>query len=93
MIDLSAYTWQDEAACYGMPNVLFFGPEEEKKPAREVRELKAKAVCAGCVVRSECLDFGLGQRGGVFGGMNDEERDAERRRRARRAARAAAGVA
>ena len=38
--------WQDEAACRGRDVVLFFGPDGERQPEREIRERKAKAVCA-----------------------------------------------
>lgn len=93
MIDLSATDWMDDAACRGLPVVLFFGPEEERKAAKEAREREAKSVCAGCPKRERCLEFGMGQKGGIYGGFNQDERDAERRRRARRAARASAGVA
>lgn len=93
MIDTSAFNWQDDAACRGLPMVLFFGPEGEEKPARLKREKQAKRICGGCPKRERCLEFGLSQRGGVFGGKNDDERAVERRRRARRAAKASAGVA
>ena len=36
--------WQDEAACRGREVVLFFGPDGERQPERDVRERKAKAV-------------------------------------------------
>lgn len=85
MIDTSAFNWQDGAACRGLPMVLFFGPEEEKKADKEIREKAAKSVCAGCDVRSECLDFGMGQKGGIYGGKNADERGALRRRRSRKA--------
>lgn len=44
---------------------------------------KAKAVCSGCPVRTECLAHALDQRieHGVWGGMTDRERRALLRRR------------
>jgi len=71
--------------------LLFFGPDDETAPEREIRERKAKAVCASCPVRAECLDYVLRNsvRYGIWGGLNERERSLERRRRARRAASAA----
>ena len=51
--------WQDEAACRGRDVVLFFGPDGERQPEREIRERKAKAVCAACPVRAECLTYAV----------------------------------
>ena len=64
---------------------LFFGPDGEQRPEREVREARAKAVCASCPVRAQCLDDALrnSTKHGVWGGLNEEERVRERRRRAR----------
>ena len=79
-------SWQDRAACRGMDAPLFFGPDDETRPEREIREAKAKAVCQRCPVRGQCLDFALRNsiRYGIWGGLNVEERARERRRRARR---------
>ena len=84
--------WQDEAACRGREVVLFFGPDGERQPEREIRERKAKAVCAACPVRAECLSYAVSrpEKYGTWGGLNEEERSSERRRRMRRAN--AAGV-
>jgi WhiB family transcriptional regulator, redox-sensing transcriptional regulator len=78
--------WQDRAACRGMDGLLFFGPANEPRPDREIREAKAKAVCQLCPVRTQCLDYALRNaiRHGIWGGLDDEERARERRRRARR---------
>lgn len=65
-IDLS---WQDKANCLGLdPNIFFV---EMGTLATE-----AKAVCAGCVVRQDCLEYALRihQRIGIWGGMTDKER-------------------
>jgi WhiB family redox-sensing transcriptional regulator len=41
---------------------------------------RAKAVCAGCSVREQCLEWALsaGQTDGVWGGMSEDERWAHR---------------
>ncbi len=80
------WSWQDRAACTGMDRRLFFGPDDEPRPDREIREAKAKAVCKRCPVRVQCLDYALRHsiRHGICGGLNEEERARERRRRARK---------
>jgi WhiB family transcriptional regulator, redox-sensing transcriptional regulator len=79
-------SWQDRAACRGMDVLLFFGPDDQADPEREIREAKAKAVCALCPVRAQCLDYALQNsiKYGIWGGLNEEERARERRHRARR---------
>jgi hypothetical protein len=60
--------------------VLFFGPDGERQPERDVRERKAKAICAQCPVRTECLDYALSrpEKYGTWGGLNEDERASER---------------
>jgi WhiB family transcriptional regulator, redox-sensing transcriptional regulator len=74
--------WQEEAACRGLDVLLFFGPDREPRPEREIREAKAKAVCQTCQVRTKCLDYALRNsiRYGIWGGLNGEERARERLR-------------
>jgi|SRR5271165_723954 len=78
--------WQDAAACRAEDVILFFGPDGERQPEREIRERKAKALCASCPVRMDCLNYALSrpEKYGSWGGMNEDERAAERRRRMRR---------
>ena len=54
-----SWGWQDAAACRGEDLVLFFGPDGERQPEREIRERKAKQICMGCPVRTECLDYAV----------------------------------
>ncbi len=46
---------------------------------------RAKAVCAGCPVRAECLEFALAndERWGVWGGTSERQRRAMRAVRVR----------
>jgi WhiB family redox-sensing transcriptional regulator len=69
-----------------MDVLLFFSPDDEPRPERQIRKAKAKAACRLCTVRVQCLDYALRNsiRHGVWGGLNEEERARERRRRARR---------
>ena len=82
-------SWQGRAACRDA-NVmmLFFGPDCETRPEQDVRERRAKAVCFACPLRTECLDYALGNPVGygIWGGLNWKELSLERRRRARRVA-------
>src|SRR5258707_14099848 len=77
--------WQDDAACRGKDVVLFFGPDGERQPERDVRERKAKAVCGSCPVRIDCLNYAVArpEKYGTCGGLDEDERSLERRRRMR----------
>jgi len=79
-------SWQDRAACADMDARVFFAADGERPPEREIREAKAKAICARCPVRAQCLDCALSNsiKHGIWGGLNQEERARERRHRARR---------
>jgi WhiB family redox-sensing transcriptional regulator len=76
--------WQRGAACGGARAWLFFGPDGETPAERARRDPRAKAICAACPVRTECLDYALAHhvRHGIWGGLNGEERFRERLRRA-----------
>ena len=78
--------WRDEAACRGLDTEVFFPPSEDEADAAA-----AKAVCAVCPVREECLEWAVAtnQPDGVWGGLTATERRRLRRRR-REAARVAA---
>jgi WhiB family transcriptional regulator, redox-sensing transcriptional regulator len=62
--------WRRSAACLGRDTNLWYPEGAQRRNARE-----AKAVCQGCPVRAECLDFAIkhGERG-VWGGLNEYER-------------------
>jgi WhiB family redox-sensing transcriptional regulator len=74
-----------DAACKGEDLGLFFGPDSEFVAARRDREAKAKAICARCPVRPDCLAYALdtGEAYGVWGGANEDERRAMLRQRRR----------
>ena len=81
------WSWQDEGACRNEDLNIFFGPDGERQPERDIRERKAKAICADCPVRIDCLNYALSrpEKYGTWGGLNEDERSSERRRRMRRA--------
>lgn len=80
------FDWQDRAACRPADLFLFFGPEIETDQAREDREAKAKAICAGCPVRRQCLSHAVVTpvQWGVWGQAGERERAQIRRNYLRR---------
>ena len=69
------HRWMVDAACREHPEVNFH-------PDGFDGFLKAKAICAGCLVRPECLSYAIehGEGYGVWGGTNERERRRLRRR-------------
>jgi WhiB family transcriptional regulator, redox-sensing transcriptional regulator len=77
LLTAPATTWQQRGLCREGDSSIFFPPTHfEHKPEREAREAKAKAICARCPVRSECLEWALETREpfGVWGGYSELER-------------------
>ncbi len=69
--------WQAAAACSGEMGSVFYPPlRRERKALRVSRENRAKAVCATCIVRTECLQHATAheERYGIWGGMTQVER-------------------
>jgi WhiB family redox-sensing transcriptional regulator len=70
-------SWQHRGACRGPHATVFFPPPQfERKHERTERELRAKEICAGCSVVSDCLEYALEIREphGIWGGLNENER-------------------
>lgn len=60
-----------------MDGEVFFPPSTfEPKQQREERESAAKAICEGCQVRVECLEWSIATQEphGVWGGLSESER-------------------
>ena len=77
-------TWRVAASCRGDDAVHFFAPNHmERKPEKDAREGRARAICAGCPVRDACLDHALsvGEPHGIWGGLNELQRRRLLRRR------------
>jgi WhiB family redox-sensing transcriptional regulator len=84
VIDIRSTGWQLLAACRGEDSSYFFAPNYfEKRAEKDGREAVAKAICARCPVRGECLEYALGIREahGIWGGLNEMERRALLRQR------------
>jgi WhiB family transcriptional regulator, redox-sensing transcriptional regulator len=61
--------WRLDALCAETDPEAFF-------PEKGGSTREAKRVCAGCAVRSECLEYALGndERFGIWGGLSERER-------------------
>ncbi|MDP9069424.1 MAG: WhiB family transcriptional regulator [Actinomycetota bacterium] len=82
---LDELEWRESAACLPYPAILFFGVDDnESATERRSREEEAKAICAECVVRADCLEYALEMREpyGIWGGLTELERKARLRGRA-----------
>jgi WhiB family transcriptional regulator, redox-sensing transcriptional regulator len=68
------HDWWQSAACRTVDPEMFF-PVSTLGPGRD-DIARAKAVCAACRVRRQCLQFALAthQAHGVWGGTTEEER-------------------
>lgn len=70
-------TWQQSGACRNDAAGDFYPPmHTERKHERLARERRAKAVCATCPVRADCLHHAIAvdERYGIWGGLNQDER-------------------
>jgi hypothetical protein len=68
-------SWRDEALCRGKHTDLWFPPfpDERSVPEKSYYEI-AKMVCEHCPVQSQCLESGVDEEFGVFGGRTPRER-------------------
>jgi WhiB family transcriptional regulator, redox-sensing transcriptional regulator len=66
--------WWPLAACQAVSAELFF-PVTETGPGR-LQVARAKAICANCRVRQECLEYAMSthQVHGIWGGLSEAER-------------------
>lgn len=76
--DLGRPLWQKRGACNDGktdPNIFY--------PDRGASTRDAKAICAVCPVREECLDYALmhGEKFGIWGGKSERERRRIKKRR------------
>jgi len=72
-------TWMELALCREYDPEMFFPVATEDTALGQAQRRAAKAVCAGCPVRSECLAFALDTEDpqypfGIFGGLSESER-------------------
>lgn len=72
-----AADWRSQAACVGFQGLFFANGDLDSTATR-----RAKEICGGCPVSTECLEFALetNQRAGVWGGATEDERRSLRRK-------------
>ena len=67
-------SWIKKASCTGR-SYLFYPCDNERTPARDKREQRAKAICANCAVIQNCKDYARANAEfGIWGGENEEDR-------------------
>ena len=75
----ASFEWRNSALCRDTSPELFFPVGTTGPALHQISE--AKAVCAQCPVKAECLEFALAtnQDSGIWGGTSEEERRLLRR--------------
>lgn len=70
------WEWQLRAACRDIDSTVFFHPDNERGPAKDLRDRRAKVVCTRCPVIDECRRHALEVQEpyGVWGGLTVAER-------------------
>jgi WhiB family redox-sensing transcriptional regulator len=63
--------WLQHRGCQGLDTAVFFPGRGDHQGVAT-----AKAICAGCQVRQDCLDYAIrtSQRIGIWGGLSEYER-------------------
>jgi WhiB family redox-sensing transcriptional regulator len=79
-LDGEDQSWAARAACAGDYPEFWFPVERAGRGVADYTH--ARAVCSGCQVRAECLDYAIrnSEAHGVWGGLTPRERDELRRR-------------
>ena len=72
--------WRYRGACNGVsPGLFYISFDTNPQHARDQNQ-NAKALCASCVVKDECFDWGIRyEKYGVWGGTTETERRKIRR--------------
>lgn len=74
--------WADDAACHGTPGATFYPVTRKHATWDTPAALAAKAICAGCPVAADCLEWGIhNEIDGIWGGTDPHQRVAIRRQR------------
>jgi WhiB family redox-sensing transcriptional regulator len=70
------HQWKLDANCRGLDPDMFLPHRGDTAGTTE-----AKAVCIECGVRRDCLDYGLMEKRGIWGGFTERERRSIRKAR------------
>lgn len=82
--------WSGKAACRGHHG-LFYAPDgPESARAKEIREAKARSLCAACPVRAACAAASRGEHWGIHAGVTEDDREQAKRERRNASRRVAA---
>jgi WhiB family transcriptional regulator, redox-sensing transcriptional regulator len=75
--DRRTRTWRARAACRTTPTAAFF----PRRCSGIARQAAARAICADCPVRAECLDAsrGHGHTHGIWAGQGERQHRPHRR--------------
>lgn len=67
--------WQEQALCHGRLSLFFVERNSDNRKLDLLpAERKAKALCVRCPVRRECLEYGIDEDYGIWGGTLPSER-------------------
>lgn len=66
--------WVEDAICAQVDGDLFY-------PEQGASNAEAKRLCRSCPVREQCLEAGMSEMHGIWGGHTPKERQAMRRER------------
>lgn len=77
-------SWMLQGSCATEDPELFFPVGDG--PAAQAQIAQARAVCAGCPMLARCLEYGMTQEFGVWGGTSEAERRRLRQQSARETA-------
>jgi WhiB family transcriptional regulator, redox-sensing transcriptional regulator len=74
------YDWRDDALCAQTDPEVFHPVVKGSGSTKQA--MQAKAICARCDVRTQCLEYALSadERYGVWGGLSESERRKFKRR-------------
>jgi hypothetical protein len=68
--------WRDQAACQGMDIGIFYPLDS---PGHGWGASKARYICRSCPVQAQCLQAGMTELWGIWGGLSPQERRARAR--------------
>lgn len=71
-----AMEWIDEARCKEVGTELFFPEQSDVIGSR-----RARSICNKCEVKAECLEYGINEEFGIWGGLTSVERRHLRKQR------------